>query len=119
MTNDTFKWSTRRQHPPIPATPTDSYLRCNEIYCLVCQPYSFYSIIPLEIKDFHICVFRTAPNVKQQGRVRVQAGDKCVPPAKSRPKRRKNLLPNEQGGLSMGCRRVVRYQLQVSRPRNL
>ena len=48
-----------------------------------------------------ILFFRTAPSIRQQGRVRVQAGDKCVPPAKSRPKRRKNLLPNEHGGLSM------------------
>ena len=49
---------------------------------------------------YHI-TFRTAPS--QKGRVRVQAGagDKCVAPAKSRPKKRKNLLPNEQGGLSM------------------
>ena len=47
---------------------------------------------------------RTAPPPSSKaGRIRVQAGDKGVSPIKSKPKRRKNLTPQEQTGLSMAC----------------
>ncbi len=48
--------------------------------------------------------YRTAPTPKA-GRVRVQAqaGDKCVVPAKSKPKKRKVLTEADQTGISMEC----------------
>ena len=49
--------------------------------------------------------YRTAPVpvTSQKARIRVQAGDKCVAPVKSRPKKRKHLTAKEQTGLSMAA----------------
>lgn len=54
----------------------------------------------------HPNAFRNVPQVTQiaaKSRVRVQQGDKCVPPGKSKPKKRKNLAPPDGNGLSMDC----------------